>query len=232
MCKAKFFLPILAGLALLVGGVRDAHAVPVLTLSDGATTVVVTDNGAGDLDATVGAIAFVGSVGVFTTNITGGVTKPVIGTALQPHMDLVDQSVSSSAGGTLTITFSEDSFAGTLPGFGMAIGGTADALGSVSYSAYYDNANVLSGPLPLSGSAALIGSLGPFGPGAFSGSAAFATAQVPLYSLTQVVTVTHTGAGVSSFNAELQQVPLPASALLMALGSPMMVVFRRRKQAA
>src|SRR5438552_3222118 len=55
---------IVTGLAVLSCGclVQSVNAIPTLTLSDGTTTIVVMDNGAGDLDATLGSVVFNGAV--------------------------------------------------------------------------------------------------------------------------------------------------------------------------
>ena len=72
---------IVAGLAVLSCGclVQSVNAIPTLTLSDGTTTIVVMDNGAGDLDPTLGSVVFNGAVGSnFSVNTSAGLTKPPV----------------------------------------------------------------------------------------------------------------------------------------------------------
>src|SRR5512147_831969 len=90
--------------ALVAGGLflaaEQASALPIMTLSDGTTTVTVTDNGAGDsfidTDGT-GVITFIGAVGTFYINVTTGLSKSDPGSAAWwPNMDLNNVSRTSS----------------------------------------------------------------------------------------------------------------------------------------
>jgi hypothetical protein len=180
-----------------------ADAAAMLRLTQGANQVTITDNLAGDSNPAVGAVTWLGSVGVFVVNVSTGVSKPIL--AGDPHMDLNSVDVSTAAG-TLVIEFTDTDWNG-LQSVKMNIGGTTG--GTVSYDVRSDPANA-----PFGG--AVVGSLGPFGGPAFSGSGtATASASAP-YSLTQVVTIVHARAGATSFNAEL--VPEPASLTLLGLG--------------
>lgn len=140
-----------------------ASAVPTLTLSDGTTTVTVVDNGAGDLDPTVGQVLFSGMVGIFNTNqIEAGFTKPALGSASAPAIDLL-YSASTTRAGTLTASFSESGFTAFPGTFTGDIGGTIMGTGiSVSNTVLQNGMTILSlGPLTTSnfaagGSAALI----------------------------------------------------------------------------
>jgi hypothetical protein len=214
-------------LAALAGGLAawssGAEAVPMLTLADGVQTVTVFDGGAGDSSPAVGAVGFIGSVGNFIVNIAGGVTKPVIGAADQPQIDLLSLSASSSAGGTLTISFSDGGF--TLGGSGVAtsasIGGTTS--GTVGYNAYLNDGTA---------QFLLASASGLTGP---SFSADFGSMvsnpNVP-YSLREVVTINHLGAGITSFDAWLR-VPEPATLVLLASGLlGLLLVVRRRAGAS
>jgi hypothetical protein len=183
----------------------DAQAAQMLRLTQGASSVQITDGGVGDSNPFAGAITFIGSVGSYFLNVSTGVSKPVLGSAANPHMDLASLNMSGS--GMLTIEHTDTDFVGTGP-FAMHIGGTTN--GSVSYAAYFDSTNAAFG----TGSA--IDSLGPFGGPAFAGSGGGGNAVITPYSLTQVVTLTHTGFGISSFDAEL--IPEPATLALFGLG--------------
>lgn len=201
-----------------------AYAVPTLRLTSGASFTIA-DQSALDFNPAVGVVTFIGTVGVFNINVSTGLTKPASGSAVTPYMDL-NSINSSTAGGTISIEWTEDSFgppagSGTFVG---AIGGTT--AGTVSYNAYLDAGNTLFAPTTL------IASLGPFGGPAFSGvggtGAALPAGQ---YSLTQIVNITHGGPGTTSFDAELE---LPDSGLTMVmLGSSLAAMglfVRSRKQ--
>jgi hypothetical protein len=180
-----------------------ADAAAMLRLTQGVNTITITDGDINDSNGGPGAITWIGSLGVFVVNVSTGITKPVL--LGDPHMDLNSVDVSTAAG-TLVIEFTDTDWLGTGP-FRMDIGGTTS--GTVAYDVKADPANT-----PFGG--AVVGSLGPFGPGAFSGSTSAAGSGSAPFSLTQVVTIVHAGAGASSFNAEL--VPEPASLTLLGLG--------------
>lgn len=216
-------LPILALLlgAAVVAFPPAAHAVATLWLDDPGTVgidVTVFDNLAGDSNLIPGVITYIsppGGFGVWTVNVTTGISN-------SPNFpgpattDLNSVNVSSAAGGTLNLIFTDINFA--LPSLNntamMAIGGTT--VDTVTYLAYFDTTNASAYPIP--GSAALIGTLGPYGGPSFDGAlSTLINTGGGLFSLTELVTITHAGAGTTSFNATLN-VPVPPSALLLGSG--------------
>ena len=211
----------LAALGIVLGATAfaatNAEAALILRLTQGGSVVEVEDGGAGDLlPAVDGAILFAGSVGVFNVNVSTGLSDPVLGTPTAPHMDLNSVN-NSTAGGTLIIEFFDEDVEGSgLTSYSMHIGGTTS--GTVTYQAFADGT--------------LIDTLGPFGGPSFSGdgSGSVLVANSP-YTLMQVVTITHTGAGVSSFDAELVA-PEPASLALLGLGLVGVGVGARRRRNA
>ena len=90
----------------------DVQAIPTLILYDvgSGTGISITDGLAGfDVNPFAGAITWVGSLGVWTFNVSTGVTMPFIGSPVAPVLDL--QSLDFSSGpGTLWIWFSETGF--------------------------------------------------------------------------------------------------------------------------
>src|SRR5688500_6051565 len=207
----------LAG-ALLVAlaSAHSAFAVPTLTLSSGSDSVTQTDND-GD-----GMIEFFGTVGNFDLNFTIGLTKPTLGTAENPWLDVISLNANTGLqGGTLTLRFEEDSFTGTPLWLQAAIGGTSD--GSIIYNTYVNGA--------------LFSSTGTLVGPAFSDvQSGLLTAAAP-YKLTIEAILTHTaGMQVSSFDAELKAVSgvisVPdggSTALLLGLGLLGFVRSRRLK---
>lgn len=186
-----------------------AEAAQMLTLTSGSTSVTIQDNQAGDLNPLAGAITFMGSVGAFNRlNISTGVSKPILGSAANPWMDLNSLNISSNGGGTLVIDHFDDGFTG-LTNFSMGIGGSAGVGaggGNLTYSAYFNQGagNVL------------IDTLGPFS-GVFAGTGGGGPTTLAPYSLTQRVTIFHGPSTVaSSFNASL--IPEPATLALFGLG--------------
>jgi len=181
---------IVASLAVLSCAclVQSVNAIPTLTLSDGTTTIMVTDNGAGDLDPTLGSVVFNGAVGSnFNINTSAGLTKPGDGSASAPAIDLSSLNHALGAG-TLTITFSETGFT-AFPGILTGqIGGTIAPGGSLTNIVMQNALNLVTN--------------GPFGPGAFSGSNSAALIDGAPYSLTQTAILTFGARGGStSFDA-------------------------------
>ncbi len=200
----KNFKKLVAALGLVTGlGVaHQAQAALQLQLSDGTTTVTLSDGGAG-------FIVFNGAIGCFILNVATGV-----GDAFTPGftgIDLNSVNVATCApADTLTITFSETGFVGG-SSFQGAIGGTVTGL-DVDASLYV-GANVFNSLLEEIGSGFSTTSDGAFST-MFSESAAGLS---PPYSMTMVVELTGTS-GLASFDFEAKVVPEPATLALLGLG--------------
>jgi PEP-CTERM motif len=202
---------------LIFGAVPAAYAVPMLSLSSGGQTVTITDEMSGDLftDANCpfvtgceGVVGFAGSVGNFTLNITTGTTKPAVGSATDPVLDIASLNATSFlGGGTLIITFSENGFTGQVPGFTGSIGGTTTGTG-VTYSAFLDGASL-----------GTTGVLTPTAGGSFNG--VFFSNFGPTsnsYALTQQLVIVHSGANQLTSVDAMLHAPEPGSLVLLGSG--------------
>ncbi len=193
-------------LGLLAAAPAEAGAIKIF---DGTSTLIIEDQDfipdpgrPADGHADPGVVVFMGSLGIWTFQLTSGISKPTVGSETEPIMELHDVSLSSKgSGGTLEIWFSETGFGPTGLVAESAIGGVAD--GKVTYETFkggptlFDDSVLLSS---LSSTAGAFGGLGFAGIGDPTGP----------YSLTQKVTITHKGgsaAKLTSFDARLEVSP-------------------------
>ncbi|MPY72000.1 MAG: PEP-CTERM sorting domain-containing protein [Alphaproteobacteria bacterium] len=133
-------------------------------------------------------------------------------------------SVDSNAAGTLTLAISEQNLDITqLSQAFLGIGGTTTSGGSVSFAAYIDAGNALFG----TGTTLFSG--GPLTDLAFSEllSGALDGLTDP-FSVTLEVVITHTGAGITTGNAQLTLLPEPMTTALLGLGLLGAGLMRRR----
>jgi len=171
----------------------SALATVQLKLSDGTTTVTVTDGGLNDGLPNPGAVLYNGPVGSnWTINVSVAITKPQVGTANQPLLELHTQNISQQAG-KLTIWFTESNYTGGAT-FDAQAGGNTD--GSVELKFYADTSNVPFGTGKLL--ADLPGLTGNFA--ADSNGVANITGT---FSLTLEADITHTGPGTTTFDQQL-----------------------------
>jgi hypothetical protein len=186
-----------------------AQASGLLYLDDGGgNTATIADQGVGDLNPVVGAITFIGALGpVWNLNVTTGLSLNPI-----PIVDLnsIDTSIDA---GTLTLIYTDGPFQVGTSAI-MEIGGTA--AGKIGDLAAFDSVVIHT----------FIG----LGPGAFSDTFSGPIAPINPTTLTEFVQITHTGAGVTSFNASLNTVPLPPTAMLLGSGLLGLVGLRWRRK--
>jgi hypothetical protein len=189
-----------------------------------AATVVITDDGVGDAaNPLLGRISFNGGVGNWQVQTNVGTAGP-----LQPAgtMDLSYNVMSTS--GTLDVLVIEFSVRDMTPGFpawiGQVNGNWSTGLGTVTYAAYEDNGNAYyAQTIPIGSVTFNTSNYG----GGFSGAAG----SVPLFSLTQVLTITGNGTQfeLTSGDAKLNPVPEPTALLLFGSGLAGIALWRRRR---
>jgi hypothetical protein len=176
----------------------SARADLTLTISDGVNTpLTFTTSGTSiaETDQTIGD---------WTITTAAGLTNSP-GTAGLAFTDLDTLVNSGSTATTLALTLTAGGFTsptGSATG-SMSIGGTLAPGGTVSYTAKVNDTSF--GPLNFSSSA-------------FSGAQIINTNLPTSYSLTDYVEITQSQGGHSSFDATLDLVPLPATALLLGTG--------------
>jgi hypothetical protein len=224
---------------LVMGVPQDADALFVLTIDDAATAgieIIIVDQefaaavgttitavGAttkGDGDASVGNIFYSGTIGVFDVTFNATVaSKPGIGNTVdlaQIHLNNI--SISSSGPGDLEFKVTDTDFlldnqdvypivlTNTLAAF------TAGVIASVGH---LDSANAQFG------SDLTTGLLSFAAPGGFGSASVTGTTLVDgaPFSLTEVVTLHHDGAGTSSFDKDLTASATPEPGTLLLLGS-------------
>jgi hypothetical protein len=209
--------------AALASTVISARAVPTLQLYDWFTNTMVTvpDQATGlDANLTPNVVTWVGSVGVWTVNVSTGISA---GTASAPiiHLNTVDMSgrgdYESWGYQQLSIYFSVDNLGPTAGGAGVKdlIGGTtAGQVGVSDWISPYNSVPAFDILIDPPG-------WGPwYGPGAFSavtyGGIPFELANP--YSLTLLVDVVHFGPGITSIDVEKRVPDSSMTSVLLAFG--------------
>ncbi len=199
----------LAAGAFALAANQSARASAELTITVGATTVTYTDlGGTGGISTPGGPVGI--SIGGYQISV-GAVTKPALGGATLPELDI--SSVNVSGGSTTTplvITFSDISYGPTNGALQLKLSGN-DISGNqtVSMSLYGGNSN------SLFDESHLLGSVGPLGGNGstFAGSLVGGVVNSGSYSLTETVTIL--GVGHTSLDASISSVPDGGSTVAM-----------------
>ena len=219
------FAALAATVSLGLFGTTPTQAAFVLTLDDLSTPgpdVTVTDGGAGDSFAGLGTLAYLGSAGSFTVNVTTGISKPEIGPA---RLSLNSVNITSgTSGGSLEIKLTDTDYSGSFPAYTADFGATT--IGTVDFNFFQDSANVEFGE------GTNVFNPAPGGPGTFSGTGTGLVSTTPLFSLTIVANVTQPANSSTNLLAGLVPVPIPPVVYLFGSGLMGLVAVARRRKAA
>jgi PEP-CTERM motif len=237
--KIQGLLVAAMALTCVVGMSAKADAAFIAYICDdalctGGGDTIVTDQGVADNfpgSAVVGQIN-AGALGVngFTIVTNVSQTKPLLGTAAAPQMDLAfTATTSDSATHTVWLYASDTGFTGAAHSFSLQLGGTQPppgAANSITGRAWGGNSNT---NLDLT---SLLGSTGATSTSPFALSAAgLLNPTSNPYALTVGVVITRTAAGTTTGDLNFA-VPEPASMALFGLGLIGFGVVNRRRKAA
>jgi len=193
-------------------------------LINSAGTLVLTGSASGTATANLalGVFTFNGTVGNYVVNVSTGEGSP-----LEPigALDLNSVNTSGASAGPLKIEWSENGITATFPAWDMAWGGTlASGVGaSVSNTAFQDNSNAFFGTMHP------IGTIGPFGPGAFSGATTGSVAGVTApYSLSEVINLS--GVGATNYSGDSSLTPVPEPSAVALLGAALLLCSSRLRR--
>lgn len=169
--------------------------------SPGGTNITVVDQGPDDFNLVAGAVSYSGPIGAnWIATLSTGTSKPLVGNAAAPQVDLQSFNVSSFTGGNLIIELTDTDFTGVGAGH-VTIGG--NAAGQILLNIFTDNANAVFGKT------APLATVGPIGGLAFSQITPAVISAVAPYSITFELNIAHAARGVTGLDAELIVIPAP-----------------------
>ena len=232
---ARHALSAAAVLACAMGVSAPAHAQFFATICNdiqctGGDDISFQDNAAGDTVAATGAISFSTAAFGYSFLVNTSQSKPMLGSAAEPQLDLSFAVTSTGTAGNVFIYTSDTGFTRASGSALLTLGGTnSGASGSVTGRAWGGTSNTA---LQFSG-ANLIGSLAGLTGPTFAGSAtsAFASVVSP-YSLTIGMQITRASAGTSSGNLNLQvsAIPEPSTWASIFMGAALVGFVSRRRR--
>lgn len=232
--RAKYLGGALAALTAIAGSVPAEAGLLRLRLEDAGTGngVVITDNGAGDINPLLGALTISQNLGAgFIVNVVTGISQPI--TANQLHLNSVNVDVQGA--GILRMTLEDPDYELSQPGaWAIAqVGGvlTAPAGSTATFQSWVNASNLVpdlgadqlaAAPLAAlgatpAGSVALFDPVFVADPGAFAATDGAAFAISGPFSLFAQAVIRFTGAGLVSFDQDIR-VPEPGTLGLISLG--------------
>ena len=196
----------------------------------GGDDVLIQDNFAGDLAPAAGAISFSTAAFGYSFLVNTSQSKPMLGSAAEPQLDLSFAATSTGTAGNVFIYTSDTGFTRASGSALLTLGGTnSGASGTVTGRAWGGTSNTA---LQFSG-ANLISSLAGLTGPTFAGSAtsAFASVVSP-YSLTIGMQITRASAGTTSGNLNLQvsAIPEPSIWASIFMGAALVGFVSRRRR--
>jgi hypothetical protein len=221
----------LIGMSFVFFG-QDVSAAFQIRVTSGSSSWTVTDNAANDLDYltigshTDGLISTADVFGWGDLSFTAGISKPIVGSADNPVMNLSALRLStwSPLAKSLKIELTDTDFTGAPGGLqpmtlASSIGGLT--AGTVEYQVFADSNNQPFGKSQPLGSAYQYSNSGGNGP-AFHSSWSGSAGVTEPFSITMQAIIRHAGPGVSAFDAELKAVPEPISLIAWACLIPVL----------
>jgi hypothetical protein len=195
----------------------------------GGDDFIIQDNAAGDTIASTGAISFSVSAFGYSLLVNTAQSKPMVGSAGAPQLDLTFSATTNGAAGNVFLYASDTNFTLGSGTFVLNLGGTnSGGDGSVQGRAWGGTSNT---EFQFSG-ANLLASIGPLTTSGFSATATgtFSPIANP-YSLTIGTTISRGAAGTSTgdLNLQVSAVPEPSTWALMLMG-PALVGFVARRR--
>ena len=235
----KFSRHVLSAASLLacaMGASAPAHAQFVATICNdiqctGGDDVSIQDNFAGDTVAAAGAISFSTAAFGYSFLVNTSQSKPMVGSAAAPQLDLTFTVTSNGAAGNVFLYASDTGF--TLGGASLGLltmGGTnSGGSGTVTGRAWGGTSNTA---LQFSGANLINSLVGLTGP-TFSGmvTSAFASVVNP-YSLTIGTQVTRASAGTTTgdLNLQVSVIPEPSTWASILMGAALVGFVARRRR--
>jgi hypothetical protein len=224
-----------AVLACAMGVSAPAHAQFSATICNdiqctGGDDISIQDNAAGDTVAATGAISFSTAAFGYSFLVNTSQSKPMLGSAAEPQLDLSFAATSTGTAGNVFIYTSDTGFTRASGSALLTLGGTnSGASGTVTGRAWGGTSNTA---LQFSG-ANLISSLAGLTGPTFAGSAtsAFASVVSP-YSLTIGMQIARASAGTTSGNLNLQvsAIPEPSIWASIFMGAALVGFVSRRRR--
>lgn len=217
--------------AVLIFGMTTAIAAFKIQASDGSTTVTIADNAAGDSDGLLGSINWTGDVGIWHVTVQAAQSKPILGSANSPELDMTVSATARNAGAltNLTLMATDTGFTGGGGGLDASTGGTlSTGVYTVKFDAYTDSSNAEFG------TGGVHSALGTASTSPFALANQTNGVITTPFSMTNVAFVTATAkTGNFSFDFDAKVVPEGSSLAMLLPGLlPLGLVLRKRMKKA